>query len=751
MICKCCICKRCADQHDQSRINEIDPPTIARAIDNLDVINNSTNRSNDSDTESDSIITPVEQFFNNDDSESMGENRINNFLTGENRDSNINIADDFDEFVTRTDDPNNREGVEEYHRDADDLDLTSTDPLIPTTDTGEIAVTVEEDNWFESANKVHVSGHVLMNQCGSLLTRKNHEIRGSSKHRFFLQRISATSIGTSIPLLYPEAMIFPSIFWKSIDSNGSIAGALPASLLSENITQYGFESIPQHVRSRLTSFSSTTATDPRYASFSYDSLINLACTHSDTRIAVHRGLATDESGELRLRGRSDTALQSSIDGRQMVKNLCSACKYHKFSHFITLTCNQKKHFGTSKVKKWIDSENWKHHYSDFDTSYTKEINEIKSSIRQAAATLFLRIWQEVCKLFLVYMRNSPSSPYTNVLSIFVKCEYQKDAGNLSHNHLILEVNWEALNQEQTLFVQDLIRASTFDIARTDEVENLISEGVFQDTSDYHDMIKDASKFLPHICNPRCLARVGEDKYKCRKWNNLKMSKDNTKHTFKRLPNDMSQACTNRLIQIGIIQPLCINIDGYQNPFISNLSFFHPKRHIPPTNPSNDMNISPVEGYTFSVCRSMQNIQMLTGCNGVSKYICKYLCKIDEQNYVIVSTNKDSGNLVSRSTFLHNTKVSSSKANEDKARSEERDKDHPNGRAISHMEMLHTMLRYPEVVTDLKFISICTMPIELRAGLDTENSITKNMDNEMVDGIEVGIISDNIRKENYLGQ
>ena len=143
--------------------------------------------------------------------------------------------------------------------------------------------------------------------------------------------------------------------------------------------------------------------------------------------------------------------------------------------------------------------------------------------------------------------------------------------------------------------------------------------------------------------------------------------------------------------------------------------------------------------------------MLTGCNGVSKYICKYLGKIDEQNYVIVSTNKDSGNLVSRSTFLHNTKVSSSKANEDKARSEERDKDHPNGRAISHMEMLHTMLRYPEVVTDLKFISICTMPIELRAGLDTENSITKNMDNEMVDGIEVGIISDNIRKENYLGQ
>lgn len=64
--------------------------------------------------------------------------------------------------------------------------------------------------------------------------------------------------------------------------------------------------------------------------------------------------------------------------------------------------------------------------------------------------------------------------------------------------------------------------------------------------------------------------------------------------------------------------------------------FHPKRHIPPTNPSDDLNMSPVEGKTFAVTRAMQNAQLLTDCGGVNKYVCKYIGKIDEKNYVIVN-------------------------------------------------------------------------------------------------------------------
>ena len=90
-----------------------------------------------------------------------------------------------------------------------------------------------------------------MNQCGTLLTRSKHQIKGSSKHNWFLQKIHSTSVGNSLPLLYPENMIFISSFFMSAGSDQAGLGAIPAPLLTQSITTHGFSSIPQHVRSRL--------------------------------------------------------------------------------------------------------------------------------------------------------------------------------------------------------------------------------------------------------------------------------------------------------------------------------------------------------------------------------------------------------------------------------------------------------------------------------------------------------------------
>ena len=77
-----------------------------------------------------------------------------------------------------------------------------------------------------------------------------------------------------------------------------------------------------------------------------------------------------------------------------------------------------------------------------------------------------------------------------------------------------------------------------------------------------------------------------------------------------------------------------------------MPYFHPKRHIPPTNSTDDINMSPVETKLFSTCRSMQNIQSLTCTNGVNKYVCKYCAKLDQQNYVVVKSHPyDQGSLI----------------------------------------------------------------------------------------------------------
>ena len=100
--------------------------------------------------------------------------------------------------------------------------------------------------------------------------------------------------------------------------------------------------------------------------------------------------------------------------------------------------------------------------------------------------------------------------------------------------------------------------------------------------------------------------------------NLHMTTDNKKRVFKPLSSNYSNACLQQLAKIGLVSPLNINSDGYEQPFKSSMHLFHPKRHIPPTNPTNDTNMSPIEGYTVTSCRSMQNTQMLTECDGVNK-------------------------------------------------------------------------------------------------------------------------------------
>ena len=182
---------------------------------------------------------------------------------------------------------------------------------LPSTYAGNLAFEIEETTKYGGTQgNIVISGHVLLNQCGTLLTRKKHQIKGSSRHNYFLQRICATTIGESIPLMYPEGILFPSIHWKMSSDNCSIVGAIPALLLNESVKTFGFASIQEHIRSRLTSSTSATSTDSRYCAHCYDMLTNLAANHEDTRLILNRGLTVsdDAKGGLGLRGKGDSAL-----------------------------------------------------------------------------------------------------------------------------------------------------------------------------------------------------------------------------------------------------------------------------------------------------------------------------------------------------------------------------------------------------------------------------------------------------------
>ena len=231
------------------------------------------------------------------------------------------------DFVTSLIDP-----IGEIYDDDDNDD--DNDDGFPTTDAGIEAMIVDEVTNYSRKQGHYISGHVILNQCGSVLSRREHTISGSRRQKYFLQRLASSIYGKSMPLIYPEAALFPSIFWKMLTECGSVVGAILSSLLLSSESRYGFESINKHIQSHLTYPGVATSSDPRYITFSYDTAANIAMNKSDSRTILNRGLveSTNNVG-LRVQGKDDTKLHDTIDSKKCVRNLCASQKNHQMDFF----------------------------------------------------------------------------------------------------------------------------------------------------------------------------------------------------------------------------------------------------------------------------------------------------------------------------------------------------------------------------------------------------------------------------------
>jgi predicted secreted protein len=237
------------------------------------------------------------------------------------------------------------------------IDRMVTEEIIPTTVCNQGAPSIRNKGSY-------VPGHVILNNLGSLLIRKNQKLTGTTQQRNFLQRIASTTPGRCVPLLYPEASLFTSQFWTDggPDSAGSIPGALPCSFLCDErkMSAQGMASIGEHMRSRLSNSSLLTSTDPRYICYAFDSMVNLGLRGEDSRVILSRGFARKQ-GTDGIKGERDslrTFDTDTTDSRPTVNRLAAAVAQEQAKYFYTHTCNQKHHFGICRLKEWIDSEEY---------------------------------------------------------------------------------------------------------------------------------------------------------------------------------------------------------------------------------------------------------------------------------------------------------------------------------------------------------------------------------------------------------
>ena len=588
--------------------------------------------------------------------------------------------------------------------------------VLPKTMAGDFASIVMPRDSFNA-----YPCHVLFNQVGALCTRYNKKIKGTQVQQNFIQRMVSTIQGVSIPLVYIMGACFPRHFYASSSRDRcSILGCPPISCYTGVSNANGFASSLSIARNLGTHSSSSTSTCPIFWSFLYDIQANRVASEYDSRLIGRRGFKVDiksKNGIVLREGENKSVLTESVDSHQSALDLAATMKYLDFDLFLTWTCNQSDHPGIKHLHQYKERMAWTKNVMDYDRMGTANRLDVKKSFEQAYGSILGRCWMEVRKLWLEYITFSTSSILKKVTNSFFRDEYQEESGNLAHIHGLISLDRRDLsNEEFREFVTGLQKSAVCDLFDTKKVDDFIAQGLFENEGDWKVMTAKASKILTHKCDQRCKRRVssdneGPESFVCRKPHTVFSKNDPLVDEMIPLKYEFSPACLDALRCCGLWDP--------PTEFAPNGTFhsdiLEPKRHFGAIHPGARCNMSPVIPEFFAATQSMQNVQILHGTNGVAAYVVKYVVKMDKGNRVTVWADANNGNVVkAEHQFLHNTKITSSGINEEKAHERSRRWKHPEGRAIAFPEIQQSILGYSEVMTNLKFIRICTKPFELRS-------------------------------------
>ena len=600
-----------------------------------------------------------------------------------------------------------------------DIELEDDECSSPTT---ELPMSISHHNTISDilpdARSNVVGNIILLNGLGSLLVRRRHNLNFSRANTEFLQRKIISRYGKSIPLAYAEATLYPSIFPYDSGWDGSILGAIPSAFLSQekNTTSHGVASLADHATNRLFLAGNMTATDHRYQAFLFDAMVNNNCTDDDSRVVLNRGVAESNTPTgLRTRAKDDHFFSDSIDNRQMVLNLTEAQKYHPCNLFITITPNQKLMFGLAPIKEFIDGCDG---IDEVERATGRQLEpweceEYHRALHEASCTLMTRCWLKIRYIIMTYIVQSFEEPLRRVMTIFWRDEYQPTQGNLSHLHGLLQVRVDMMDTGDVRKFNDVIRGFSADIVRIDEIDDYTARGLFDSNDDWYQMVEEARTILTHKTR-RNLRRTGtgDNDLERRDIDYLHITPDHTRHSTVRIDPGHKPEVIEELARCGLV-----NQPPPDNPwdFEGEHEVLQCFRHIPPLR-DGENNMSPVNGPLFVAGRSMQNVQQTSGYT-INRYVTKYLTKMDLGSHSHCKVNpKDEREVKAKTTFLHNTKISSSAFNEQKRISQQREKNHPSGRAIARTEIVQLLSREPQVYTNMIFDRVDTTPLEDRAGL-----------------------------------
>jgi hypothetical protein len=624
------------------------------------------------------------------------------------------------------------------HLEADDNN--EFDKGFPTTNAGRFPVHAETDH--------HTIGmHVIFNKHGHVLVRKNRKLLQNRAQQHFIQGLVATRANTTIPLVFPDAMIFPSIFWNSC-LDGSMIGSIPSALLLDDRTMrcLGVASLHDHYQSRIMDTSLLTSTDYRYLYHALDGILNLQNRGQDTRIVFSRrmGALENERGGARCIGgepEQHVFDSDSVDSRPVVNKLAAAMGEEMPTLFYTHTCSMKTHFGMRVIRNWLDSEEAiKQIWSKIDDRgqpiSSEEEHQLRHDLMQSSCVLALRCWINVVEIYMQYITKSNERPIGTVTKSWYRLELQDAAANLPHIHSIIWLKENDGTEHGRAQVLSHIRASMRCMVTPQEEQHYIDKGVVSSREELSNMLETAHKMLLHKHTRRCLIPApnsSHHKYtvnevaakgdmtttdllqqgaRCKVPNNFLMSPNPNDHSFVEISIAHSSAALEVMQIIGLVGDYTGDGDLVQ--------FLDPrlvvKRHIPPTSACEGI-VSPALVPLLLYVLSSMNVQLMDMYTA-SRYCAKYAGGTDESNRIYLRPPRalqDHHTLNVDIADVGNTKITSVKFLEDEKSKLERRK--PDGRALGASEAAMLVLGIPQVYTDIKFIHIPSVPLEERPAFD----------------------------------
>ena len=604
---------------------------------------------------------------------------------------------------------------------SENADDATLEGQVPKTNGADMEYTILEKGGGENSDRYYgttVPMHVLFNQAGSLCTRYNKQMKGSRVQQNFVQKLVSSIRGFAFPLLYFAANLFPRHFWANATHDESaILGCPPISCMRKASHPDGFASSIQVARNLATHSSSSASTCHSYTAFSYEIQANRAMADIDSRLVARHGfrVSTTTKSGLELADGDDSQLHESLDSRQGAMNLAAASQFVDFDAFVTLTCNQSEHPGIRHLNLWKDSKGWTDMVEDYEKLSYLCKEDVDRSFEMAYTSVLNRTWLEVRKLILQFITYSSTFLLKRAVEVFFRDEYQEKSGNLCHIHGLIALCRDDLeNEEFQQLVCDLQKNAVCDLFDPADIEEYMNEGLFKDESDWKTCVSSASEVLEHKCDERCQIRI-DDKgkkgdTKCKKPHPEFDSVEPLEDEFIPFKYEWSDNCLKILSDCGLLEPASTEFPNGR--FLHKV--LNPTRHMGRVTPGTGGNMSPVTPKLFAMTRSMQNFQVITNTNGVSRYVVKYIIKMDTGNRCIVHADKHSGAVIrAEHQFLHNTKVTRSAINEKKAWKKSRKRNNPVGRFISFNECQHQLLGINDVFTTMKFVSIPSKPLEQR--------------------------------------